>query len=123
MSIKNPIWKGNTSIEVVKNDSLTAMEHHANKQIESLREHAELLIRQAETIQERVDLAKIIANAEYGFKPVQLNSYHLYRKGDRHILTLIAPNEWDSPYDEYIAEVRQLGDSTWEKIIEEKDNE
>ena len=121
--MKNVVWKGDKDITVIKDESLKVMEHHANKQIESLREHAELLIIQAETIQERVDLAKIIANAEYGFKPVQLNSYHLYRKGDRHILTLIAPNEWDSPYDEYIAEVRQLGDSTWEKIIEEKDNE
>ena len=121
--MKNPIWKGNNSIEVVKNDSLAVMEHHANKQIESLREHARLLIKQAKEIKERVDLAKIIATAEYGFKPVQLRSYHLYKKDDRFILTLIAPNEWSSPYHEYVAEVRQLGDSTWEKITEKKEKE
>ena len=83
--MKNPIWKGNNSIEVVKNDSLAVMEHHANKQIESLKEHAKLLIKQAEEIKERVDLAKIIAGAEYGFKPIQLRSYHLYKKDHRFI--------------------------------------
>ena len=114
--MKNPIWKGNNSIEVVKNDSLAVMEHYANKQIESLKEHAKLLVKQAEEIKERVELAKIIAGAEYGFKPVQLRPYYLYKKDDRFILTLIAPNEWDSPYHEYIATVRKLGDSTWEKV-------
>ena len=118
--MKNPIWKGNDSIDVVKNNSLTVMEHHANKQIKSLQEHAKLLVKQAEEIQNRVELAKLIANAEYSFKPIDLKSYHLYKKGDRFILTLIAPNEWSSPYHEYIAEVRQLGDSTWEEIIKEK---
>ena len=121
--MQNPIWKGNNSIEVVKNNSLTAMEHHANKQIESLKEHAKLLVKQAEEIKERVELAKIIATAEYGFKPIQLRSYHLYKKDDRFILTLIAPNEWSSPYHEYVAKVRQLGDSTWENITEKKEKE
>ena len=81
------------------------------------------LVKQAEDIKERVQLAKIIATAEYGFKPIQLRSYHLYKKGDRFILTLIAPNEWSSPYHEYVAKVRQLGDSTWENITEKKEKQ
>ena len=121
--MKNPIWKGNNSIEVVKNNSLATMEHHANKQIESLKEHANLLIKQAKEIKERVELAKIIATAEYSFKPIHLKSYHLYKKEHRCILTLIAPNEWSSPYHEYVAEVRQLGDSTCERILEKKEKE
>ena len=121
--MKNPIWKGNNSIEAVKENSLAVMEHHANKQIESLKEHAKLLVKQAEEIQNRVELAKLIANAEYSFKPIHLKSYYLYKKSNRFILTLIAPSEWNSPYHEFIAEVRQLGDSTWEKIIKKKENE
>ena len=65
MSGNNVVWKGNTEIDVVKKDSLMVMEHHANKQIESLKEHAKLLVKQAEEIQNRVELAKLIANAEY----------------------------------------------------------
>lgn len=124
MSIKNPIWKGNTSIEVVKNDSLTAMEHHANKQIESLREQANLLVKQAEEIRNRVELAHLISTARFGFKPVLLKPYYLYRDKEGNLtLTLIAPEEWKTipSYGECIATVRQLGDSTWEKIIKEKE--
>ena len=75
--MKNPIWKGNKNIEVVKNDSLTAMEHHANKQIESLKEQAKVLVKQAEEIKERVELAYLINNAEFGFKPVSLGDNRL----------------------------------------------
>lgn len=121
--MKNPIWKGNNSIEAVKNNSLTAMRHHANKQIESLKEHAELLVKQAEEIQKRVELAELIVNAEYNFKPVHHKSYYLYKKEDRLILTLIAPTEWNSPYHKFIAEVRQLGDSTWEEIKKQEKKE
>ena len=122
MSIRNPIWKGNTSIEVVKNDSLTAMEHHANKQIESLREQANLLVKQAEEIRNRVELARLISTARFGFKPVLLKPYYLYRDKEGNLtMTLIAPEEWDSPYGECIATVRQLGDSTWEKITKKKE--
>ena len=122
MSIRNPIWKGNTSIEVVKNDSLTAMEHHANKQIESLREQANLLVKQAEEIRNRVELAHLISTARFGFKPVLLKPYYLYKDKEGNLtMTLIAPEEWDSPYGECIATVRQLGDSTWEKITKKKE--
>ena len=117
--MKNPIWKGNKNIEVVKNDSLTAMEHHANKQIESLKEQAKVLVKQAEEIKERVELAYLINNAKFGFKPVLLKTYYLYKKEETLILSLIAPNEWNSPYGKCGAKVRQLGDSTWEKVKED----
>ena len=119
--MKNPVWKGNKDIKAVKNDSLTAMEHHANKQIESLKEQANLLVKQAEEIQKRVELAYLINNAEFGFKPALLKEYYLYRKEDKLTLSLISPDEWDSPYGECIAKVRQLGDSTWETIKEKKE--
>ena len=117
--MKNPIWKGNKNIEVVKNDSLTAMEHHANKQIESLKEQAKVLVKQAEEIKERVELAYLINNAKFGFKPVLLKTYYLYKKEETLRLSLIAPTEWDSPYGECVAKVSQLGDSTWEKVKED----
>ena len=117
MAIKNPIWKANKDIDVVKRDSLVAMEHHANKQIKSLQEQADVLVRQAKEIQERVRLAYLISSATYGFKPVLLQTYFLYREDEKYTLTLIAPEEWNNiPYGECIARVRQLGDSTWEKV-------
>ena len=116
MSGKNVVWKGDTQIDLVKQDSLTAMRHHAHEQIKKLQEHANLLTDQAIEIIERVKLAEQIATAEYGFKPVQLKEYYLYKKNKKLVLSLIAPDEWDSPYGKCIAKVRQLGDSTWEKL-------
>ena len=125
--MKNEVWKGNTNIEIVKDSSLTIMEHNANKQLEKLSEHAKLLVEQAKEIEKRVELSRKISRAEYGFKPVHLREYYLYQQLYRGIkettftLTLLSPEEWkgDCPYGDYVATVRQLGDSTWEEIIKE----
>ena len=125
MSGNNVVWKGNTEIDVVKKDSLMVMEHHANKQIDNLREQAKLLIKQARDIKNRVELSHIIAHAKYGFKPVHLKTYYLYKSQEELFLTLIAPNEWTNdriPYGEFVTAVRQLGDSTWEKVNEDIQN-
>ena len=116
MGEKNVVWKGDFEIDLVKQDSLTIMRHHADQQIKKLQDHAELLVDQAQEIMDRVKLAEKKATAEYGFKPIPLKEYYLYEKGDKLVLTLISPHEWDSPYGECIATVRQLGDSTWEQV-------
>ena len=43
MSGKNIVWKGNFEIDLVKQDSLTAMRHHANEQIKKLPEEWQYL--------------------------------------------------------------------------------
>ena len=116
MGEKNIVWKGDFEIDLVKQDSLTVMRHHANQQIKKLQDHATLLVDQAQEIMDRVRLSEMILKAEYGFKPIHLKEYYLYEKGDKLVLTLISPDEWDSPYGECIATVRQLGDSTWEQV-------
>mgnify|MGYP003323850648 FL=1 len=118
MGEKNIVWKGEFEIDLVKQDSLTVMRHHAAQQIKKLQEHADLLVDQVKEIVERVKLAEKISSAEYGFKPVHLKEYYLYEKDDRLVLTLISPEEWktESPYGKCVAKVRQLGDSTWEKL-------
>ena len=123
MSGTNEVWRSNTDIEVVKKDTLSVAEHHANKQIDSLKKHAKLLVEQAVDIEKRVELTRKISKAEYGFKPVHLKEYYLYSdREDKLRLTLISPQEWKNkcPYGEFIATVRQLGDSTWEEVKLEK---
>ncbi len=101
-----------------------AMHFHARRQIDQLQEHADLLVRQAEAIEKRVNLAERIGKARYSFHPVLLKPYFLYQSAapELHLtLTLIAPEEWGKdpcPYGEFLAKVRQLGDSTWEVLDE-----
>ncbi len=123
MGEKNVVWKGDFEIDLVKQDSLTSMRHHADQQIKKLQDHADLLVDQAKEIVERVKLAEKISTAEYGFKPIHLKEYYLYEKDDLLVLTLIGPDEWKSPYGDCIAVVRQLGDSTWEEVEINKEEE
>ena len=104
-----------------KRGSLQAMRHHAQEQINKLQKQADLLVRQAGEIKNRMTLAEKIGGARYNFRPVLLKTYYLYQKptGNKElILTLIGPEEWNgtSPYGKLLAKVRQLGDSTWETL-------
>ena len=123
MSGTNIVWKGDVEIDVVKKDSLTMMEYQANKQIDLLKRQAELLMKQVKEIQDRVELAHLVAQAKYNFKPVLMKEYYLYKHNENdYTLCLISPEEWGDgcPYGECTAQVRQLGDSTWEEVIQEE---
>ena len=119
-------------VEEQKSKSLSAMRQHASKQIDQLQKQADLLVKQARQIESRVELAEKIGKARFGFKPVLLQHYFLYRKnidtaseemnekvvGEDLTLSLVGPEEWNDlcPYGMLIAKVRQLGDSTWEVV-------
>ena len=66
MSGKNIVWRGSTELEVVKQNSLTAMRHHADEQIKKLKEHANLLVKQAQELDERVKLAEKLLRPNAG---------------------------------------------------------
>ena len=128
MAINNPIWKivrDIVPISTSRGYGLITMEHHANRQIDSLKKQAALLVEQATEIQNRMKLAQLISTAQYSFKPIMLKEYYLYERSGKYILTLIAPEEWDGkiPYGECVARVRQLGDSTWEEIVANESDE
>ena len=125
MAINNPIWKivkDIIPISTSRGYGLITMEHHANRQIDSLKKQAALLVEQATEIRNRMELAQLISTAQYSFKPIMLKEYYLYERSGKYILTLIAPEEWDGgiPYGECVARVRQLGDSTWEEVPDDE---
>ena len=118
--IDNPIWKvvrDIVPIETTRGVGLITMEHHANRQIESLQEQANVLVRQAQEIEDRVKLAYSIEQATYNFEPVTMQKYSLYEHRGSLILTLIEPSN-SPPYDKFLTTVRKLGDSTWEEVTE-----
>jgi len=128
MAINNPIWKivrDIVPISTSRGYGLITMEHHANRQIDSLKKQAALLVEQATEIRNRMELAQLISTARYSFKPIMLKEYYLYERSGKYILTLIAPEEWDGgiPYGECVARVRQLGDSTWEEVPDDEVSE
>lgn len=111
-----------SQVDVQKNTSLGAMQHHVSEQKQRLLEQAHLLQEQLHEIERREQLAEKIYRANYNFTPVLLKPYSLYEQGNITTLSMIAPYEWSDvvPYGEFICFVRQLGDGTWEPIEEEQ---
>ena len=67
-------------IDEHKKTQLDSVHYHANKQIQNLKEQANLLTRQAQQIYGRIELAEKILRANFAFKPVLLKPYYLYQK-------------------------------------------
>ena len=109
-----------TEVDTKKAAVKGAMEHHISIARERLIEQALLLKKQLDELQDREELARIIYSAHYYFEPVMMKTYSLYMNEEQVTLSLIQPEEWgDScPLGEFIYNVRQLGDRTWEIVYE-----
>ena len=127
MSIDNPVWDSKNKeiqkilTEKVLTDSqlLKAMETSAHKEINRLQEHANLLVKQAKEIMDRVQLTKRIhEKVNIPFCLVREKHYFLY---EDNTLSLISPEEWNKK--ESSITVKQLGDGTWEEVINLDENQ
>ena len=93
-----------------------SMQHQAEQQITMLKKQAELLMKQAKAIEERLTLSHAIYKADINFEPVIHGIYHVYQKDDgSQVLGMVAPYEWgkNAPYT-FLNTVRLLADRTWE---------
>ncbi|MCC7298113.1 MAG: DUF2452 domain-containing protein [Bacteroidia bacterium] len=96
-----------------------AMQHQAQQQINMLRKQAELLIKQARDIEERLAISHNIYKAEINFEPIVGGMYHLYQKDDgTQVLSMVAPYEWgkNCPLGMFLNTVRLLADKTWDVL-------
>ncbi len=105
-------------MSTIKGRAITAAEKYAQKEIDKLRKQAELIMEQVKEVKERVDVSKIIYEAEFNMQPTIGNRYFLYeRKDGTHFLSLIAESQWIKiDPGKFLAEVELLPDQTWEII-------
>jgi len=93
----------------------------AQKEFENLKQIADVINKQAVQIKDRLDLTKLIYQAEYNFTPVAGNTYWLAEESNKMIITLLVlgPNDWSAGCPQnykYIANVRFLSNGLWEKV-------
>ena len=91
---------------------------------QKLKKQAEIIMEQAKEVQERVNVSKVIYEADFNIEPVIGEHYYLYqRKDSSHFLSLIAPQYWHvvDP-GTFLAEVELLPDQTWEIIEQPEDD-
>ncbi len=104
---------------MLKANAHEAMQHQAEQQIQMLKKQAELLIKQAKSIEDRLEVSHSIYKAEMNFEPVINGIYHLYQKSNgTQVLSMVAPYEWGSgmPFDQFLHTVRLLADKTWDIV-------
>ena len=103
----------------LKGRALSAMEHQTDIQLLQIKQQMELLAKQANKIQSRVEVSQQIYGAEMRFEPLIKQVYHLYEKEEnKHLLSMIAPGDWGRkgcPFY-FVATVRLLADHTWDIV-------
>ena len=101
----------------IRGNAMTAMYDQTDRQMEQLRQQMETLVRQAKSLDQRMQISEVIYQADIPFQPIIHHIYYLYRRKTEgtHLISMISPSEWGrkAPY-EHLATVRLLGDHTWE---------
>lgn len=102
----------------VKGQAVSAMYEQTDMQLDQIRQQVELLVAQANKVQERIKMSEMMYQAEMNFKPLMGHVYHLYKKEDgKCLLSMIGPNEWGKkkPF-EFLYTAKLLSDHTWEIV-------
>jgi hypothetical protein len=97
---------------------------HANQEYNRIMELVNVLQKQAQEIQRRLQLTDMVHGAEYKFQLYHNQCYWLVwdTKRERSILTPLGPKDWhaDKPEEyEYFCRVKWLGDYTWIEVNED----
>lgn len=104
---------------LLKANAHESMQHQAEQQISMLKKQAELLMKQAKEIEERLAVSHAIYKADINFEPIINGIYHLYQKEDgTQQLSMVAPYEWGNkmPFQAYLHTVRLMADRTWDVL-------
>lgn len=110
----------------LKGRALSAMEHQTDMQLDQIRQQMQLLADQVKKLNDRKVISEIIYQAEMRFEPLINHIYHLYQRPEgRHLLSLIAPNEWGRSGQDFtwLATVRLLADHTWDILEASSESE
>ena len=109
-------------IEKEKDRMLSVAQLSAQQEYDRIMESVAVLQQQAQALQRRMQLTEMVHAAKFSFVPIPGKQYWLAEdiKKSHVILTPMGPNDWScSAPDEYnyVAQVRCLGDQTWQEII------
>lgn len=93
----------------------------ARKEYDRIMELVHVLQKQANELMRRMEITEIIHQAEHKFAPIVGKNYWLInnKMTNKYELVKSGPNDWSAGHPdhyEYFAEVRCLGDQTWEEV-------
>lgn len=105
---------------VIKGQAMQAMKEQTEMHMGQIYEQMQLLAEQANKLKKRAEVSFEIYDANMGFKPLIGQTYYLYQKKDKKLLSIVSPKEWGKsmPYEKFLAKVKLLADHTWD-ILED----
>ena len=99
---------------------LFTLDGQSDIQASNILEQLEILKKQADSIQEKKRISKIIYQSEIKFEPIVIGIYYLYiRNSSEQFISMIGPTEWGRSQKnslEYIAKIRLQYDHNWEVL-------
>ena len=98
-----------------KQEQKALTEHYVQQEWARLKEQADLIMKQAKDLEKRAELAHMISEAKFRFKPIVLREYALYQHGEDYILSMVLSHEWETKWKP-LGLVRKLADTTWEWV-------
>ena len=112
MIMEYPAHVGAPKIEP---QDLTAFKKHGlNKVDRFVKKRFDELVKEAETLQNSIQLQQEVYESQYKFEPKIGEIYHLYENSDgSKTLSLIGPTEWSKSF---LYSVILNSDMTWSKI-------
>lgn len=101
---------------VIQPQDLTAFKKQGLISVDRVvKKRYEELVKEAETLQNSIQLQKEIYESRYNFEPKIGEIYHVYEDSDgKKSLSLISPNEWNK---KYLFSVILNSDMTWIKLL------
>lgn len=103
----------------IKGRALSAMYEQTELDMKQIYEQMQLLAKQVETIQNRVEVSERIYQAKMTFEPLIGKVYHLYENKDgEDVLSMVSPQEWGNkiPFNAFICTAKLMSDHTWDII-------
>lgn len=104
-----------------KDKAVNIARMNAQQEYDRIMEQAQVLIKQAKALQNRLDVTEQVHRAKFSFNPIHGKEYHLYfdSRIQSNILVQTAPTEWTTGVPlhwTFLVTVKKLGDSTWEEV-------
>jgi Protein of unknown function (DUF2452) len=117
MEVSAPVFAPVKVLEE-KDKAVNVARQNAKLEYDRIMEQAEVLMKQAKALQQRLDATETVHRAKFSFNPIHGRVYHLYfdNKNQHDILIQNGPNEWSCgvpAHWTYSYAVKKLGDSTW----------
>jgi hypothetical protein len=99
-------------IEDVKSYNLSQSVNRYNEKVSYLQKQADIIIKEYEKVRESIELAFLIDQTHYAFKPVPGNIYHLQRDHKGRLCFNIS----NITYQELVYKVQYKADGEWIKV-------